>query len=74
MPSMSSAGRFPNNLKKFREELLMSKAELARKAGVSVLTIDRVEDGYPCRMDTMRKILIALGLQLTDRPRVFPTM
>ncbi|MBI4238230.1 MAG: helix-turn-helix transcriptional regulator [Deltaproteobacteria bacterium] len=72
MTPMSGAGQFPNNLKKFREELLMSKAELARKAGVSVLTIDRVEAGYPCRLDTMRKILIALGLQLTDRPRVFP--
>lgn len=61
-----------NNVKKFREELLMSKAELARKAGLSALTIDRVEHGMPCRMDTKRKILLALGLKLTDRERVFP--
>ena len=33
-------------LKQIREELLMSKAELARKAGVSPLTIDRIEKGY----------------------------
>ena len=62
----------PNNVQKFREELLMSKAELARKAGLSALTIDRVESGMPCRMDTMRKILLALGLKLTDKERVFP--
>ena len=62
----------PNNVRKFREELLMSKAELARKAGLSALTIDRVEGGMPCRMDTMRKILLALGMKLTDKERVFP--
>ena len=61
-----------NNVQKFREELLMSKAELARKAGLSALTIDRVENGMPCRMDTMRKILLALGMKLTDKERVFP--
>jgi predicted transcriptional regulator len=62
----------PNNVQKFREELLMSKAELARKAGLSALTIDRVEHGMQCRMDTMRKILLALGLKLSDKDRVFP--
>ncbi|MBI4367243.1 MAG: helix-turn-helix transcriptional regulator [Deltaproteobacteria bacterium] len=61
-----------NNVMKFREELLMSKAELARKAGLSALTIDRVEHGMPCRMDTKRKILLALGLKLSDKERVFP--
>lgn len=61
-----------NNVRKYREELLMSKAELARKAGVSALTIDRVEKGMPCRMDTMRKILIALGLELSEKTKVFP--
>ena len=62
----------PNNVMKFREELLMSKAELARKAGLSALTIDRVEHGMPCRMDTKRKILLALGMKLSDKNRVFP--
>ena len=64
--------RIPNNVLRFREELLMSKAELARKAGLSALTIDRVENGMQCRMDTKRKILLALGLKLTDKDRVFP--
>lgn len=61
-----------NNVKHFREELLMSKAELARKAGLSALTIDRVENGMNCRMDTKRKIILALGLKLSDKERVFP--
>ena len=50
---------------------MMSKAELARKAGLSTLTIDRVEAGRPCRLETKRKILLALGLRVTDKDRVF---
>lgn len=60
-----------NNVRKIREGLLMSKAELARRAGLSVLTIDRVEKGMICRMDTKRKIILSLGLQLSDRDKVF---
>jgi DNA-binding XRE family transcriptional regulator len=61
-----------NRVKEIRESLLMSKAELARKAGVSPLTVDRVERGAPCRMATMRKIILALNLDIADRERVFP--
>lgn len=53
---------------------MMSKAELARKAGLSTLTIDRVEAGRPCRLDTKRKILLALGLKVADKDRVFGSM
>lgn len=60
-----------NNLKKIREDMLLSKSELARKAGVSPLTIDRVERGYTCRLDTKRKIIQALGLKLSQRAEVF---
>ncbi len=60
-----------NNVRKIREGLLMSKAELARRAGVSVLTIDRVEKGMACRMDTKRKIILSLVLQLSDQDNVF---
>ena len=52
-----------NLLREFRIEQMMSKAELARKAGLSVLTVDRIEKGYGCRMDTKRKLLKALGLK-----------
>lgn len=60
-----------NNVRKIREGLLMSKAELARRAKLSVLTIDRVEKGLACRMDTKRKIILSLGLKLSDRDKVF---
>ena len=61
----------PNNVRKLRQAAMMSKAELARRAGVSPLTIDRVESGCPCRMDTKRKILEALGLSPSAREQVF---
>jgi len=69
---LSKGGDVPsNNVQRFREALMMSKAELARKAGLSTLTIDRVESGRPCRLDTKRKVLIALGLRVSDKDRVF---
>lgn len=49
----------------------MSKAELARKAGVSPLTIARIEKGYSCRLDTMRRIILALGLPLSEKNKIF---
>jgi DNA-binding XRE family transcriptional regulator len=61
-----------NIVKDIREELLMSKAELARKAGVSPLTIDRIEKGKTCRMETKRKIILALGYSLSDKDKIFP--
>jgi len=60
-----------NTVKKIREELLLSKAELARKAGVSPLTIDRIERGKDCRMETKRKIILALGYKLSDKDKLF---
>lgn len=61
-----------NLVAKLREELLMSKAELARKARVSAHTIDRIEEGMDCRIDTKRKIILALGYDLAERKKVFP--
>lgn len=60
-----------NSVKKIREQLLLSKAELARKAGVSPLTIDRIEKGKDCRMETKRKIILALGYKLSDKEKIF---
>lgn len=60
-----------NRVKEIRESKMMSKAELARKTGLSVQTIDRVEKWHICRLDTKRKILVALGLDLEDRKKVF---
>ncbi len=58
-------------LKKMRESLLMSKAELSRVANVSPITITRIEKGMQCRMETKRKILLALGLDLSEKDKVF---
>ena len=60
-----------NNLKSVRESLLMSKTELAREANISPITISRIERGLPCRMETQRKILLALGLKISDKPQIF---
>lgn len=60
-----------NSLKKIRESLLMSKSELAREANVSPITITRIEQGMPCRMETKRKILLALGFKLSDKNKIF---
>jgi len=70
-PGKENAKVEPNNVRKVREGLLLSKAELARRAKISVLTIDRVEKGMTCRMDTKRKIILSLGLKLSDRDKVF---
>lgn len=60
-----------NSLKKIRESLLINKAELARKANISDKTIARIENGFPCRLETKRRILLALGLKISDERKVF---
>ena len=60
-----------NNVRKIREAKMLSKAELARSAGISPLTIDRIERGKSCRLATKRKILLALGLKVSQKRRVF---
>ena len=61
-----------NNVKQIREELLMSKAELAKMAGISPITIGRIETGFPCRVETQRKIIKVLEYKLSERNLVFP--
>jgi len=63
-----------NNLRVARESRMLSKAELARKAGISPLTLGRVESGEACRLSTMRKILQALDIDLSERSHIFPTL
>ena len=60
-----------NSLKKIRESLLISKAELSRIANISHKTITRIESGMLCRIDTKRKIILALGLKISDKNEVF---
>ncbi len=74
LTKLSIHGRIKANMSKLREireSLLVSKAELARKAKVSPITITRIENGMPCRMETKRKILLALDLKLSDKNKIF---
>ena len=66
--------RVPNRVRELRENKLMTQAQLARKAKVALRTIHSVEKGMNCRMDTKRKILLALGLSFEDKDQVFPPM
>ena len=61
-----------NSLKRIRESILIGKAELARKADISLGTLSRIEQGLPCRMETQRKVIKALGYKLSDRDKIFP--
>ena len=63
-----------NRVREIREDRLMTQAQLARKAKVALRTIHSVEKGMNCRMDTKRKILLALGLRFEDRKMVFPSV
>ncbi len=65
------APRPVNQVRDLREAQLLTKAELARKAGISALTLARIERGQLGRVDTQRKILLALGLGPADKDRVF---
>ncbi len=69
---MDDSMKNKNNIRNIREERLISKAELAQLAGLSSVTIDRIERGEDCRIDTKRKILLALGFSLEDKNKVFP--
>ncbi len=61
-----------NRVRELREDRLMTRDELATRAGVSLRTVWSVESGRPCRLPTKRKILQALGLEAAEHRRVFP--
>ena len=69
---MSNTGDRPNRVRELRENRLMTQAQLARKAKVALRTIHSVEKGMNCRMDTKRKILLALSMRFEDKDHVFP--
>jgi DNA-binding XRE family transcriptional regulator len=60
-----------NTLKSYREQVLISRTELARKAGLSVQTIERIEKGEGCRLETKRKIILALDLKISEKDKLF---
>ena len=72
MEFKDSASIRRNRVRELRENRLMTQAQLARKARVALRTIHSVEKGMNCRMDTKRKILLALGMRFEDKDYVFP--
>ncbi len=60
-----------NRVRELREDKLMTQAQLAKKAKVALRTIHSVEKGMNCRMDTKRKILLALGIPFERKGQVF---
>ena len=60
-----------NRVRELRENKLMTQAQLAKKARVALRTIHSVEKGMNCRMDTKRKILMALGVPFEQKGQVF---
>lgn len=51
--------------------MMIGITELAEKAGISPITIMRIEKNYPCRLGTKRKLLIAMGIDLKKHWEVF---
>jgi len=45
---------------------MISKAELTKKANISPATITRTKNSMPCRMETQRKIILALGYKISN--------
>ena len=60
-----------NSLRKVKESLMISKAEFSRKANISPMTIIRIEQGKQCRMETKRKVILALGYKISDKDKIF---
>lgn len=59
-------------VREIRLRLLLTQHDLARKAGVSLRTVHAIEKGRPCRHSTKRKVLKALGLDVSNLHQVWP--
>ncbi len=60
-----------NRIRAARQALGWTQNELARRAGVAPRTIHAVEKGRPCRQETRRRILSALGVPWELRDEYF---
>ncbi len=59
-----------NSFRKIRESIKISKVELARRANISPKTVARIEKDLPCRMETKRKIISALGHYIANENKL----
>jgi len=60
-----------NRIRAARQALGWTQNELAERAGVAPRTIHAVEKGRPCRQETKRRILQALGVPWQMRDEYF---
>jgi hypothetical protein len=63
---------YPNGkaLRELREKKVMSFFDVSRKAELAgTTTIRKMEHGLPCRVETMRKVLAALDVDMADAYR-----
>jgi transcriptional regulator with XRE-family HTH domain len=54
------------NLRTIREAAGLSREKLARQADISTVTIENIERGLGCRVDTARKLADALGVSVEE--------
>lgn len=52
-------------LRRIRASRDMSQAELARKAGITVVTLSRLENGWSSSRTTVRKLAAVLGVEVS---------
>lgn len=60
-----------NRVRITRQTMGWTQNELAERAGVAPRTVHAVEKGRPCRQETKRRILTALGVPWEDRHDYF---
>lgn len=61
-----------NRVRELRVGLLLTQAQLARKARCALRTVWNVERGLRCLPSTRRRLLKALGVPFERRTEVFP--
>ena len=61
-----------NRVRELRESKGWTQSQLADEARIALRTIHSVEKGINCRMDTVRKIILALELRIDDKHDIFP--
>ena len=54
------------SLRRTRLRRLMSQADLAEQADVTEATLSRIENGYPARLSTIRKLAAALSVEADE--------
>lgn len=61
-----SEGLYAPSLVVWRNHRAYSQVDLGQRAKVSASTVNRIEQGYPARPSTLRKLAAALGCEPAD--------